>query len=73
MTDELKRMDLAFETEKAHNQSIIAQLNERLTEVSMVNKESINENKDFETKVRLIDDKMRNMRAMIEEVNLNTT
>ena len=70
MEDELKRMDLQYETEKANTSKIIEQMNEKVNELQQNVKDSANDCKDYETKLRLFDEKFKLMRQDIEELKL---
>ena len=66
LTDELKRTDLQYELEKADNQKTLEDMRGQIDALRITVQTGVTSSRDTETRVRLQDERVREMREILE-------
>jgi hypothetical protein len=66
LTDELKRTDLQYELEKADNRKTLEDMRGQIDALRITVQTGVTSSRDTETRVRLQDERVREMREILE-------
>ena len=68
LTDELKRTDLQYELEKAENRTTLEDMRGQMDGMRATVQTGVNSGRDVETRVRLQDERVREMREILDSL-----